>query len=77
MGATLLSFSRLPAPLLFFFYLFLAALGPWGCMRALSSCGKRRPLTATERRPPITVASPVAEHGLQGAPAPAVGARGL
>ena len=48
-----------------FIYLFLAVLGPRFCARALSSCGKRRPLFIAVRGPLTTAASLVAEHRLQ------------
>ena len=48
------------------FILFLVALGLRHCAWVLSSCGKRRPLLAVVSGLPIAVASPVAEHGLQG-----------
>ena len=49
---------------LFYFYLFLAALGLCCCTRAFSSCGKRGLLFVVVSGFLIAVASPVAEHGL-------------
>ena len=48
-----------------FIYLFLAALGLLRCARAFSSCSERGLLFVVVRGPLITVASLVAEHGLQ------------
>ena len=50
--------------LIYFIYLFLAALGLPCCMRAFSSCGKRGLLFVAVRGLLIAVASLVAEHGL-------------
>ena len=49
----------------FFWFVFLAALGLCCCMQAPSSCGEQGPLFAAVRGPLIVVASPVAEHGFQ------------
>ena len=49
---------------LFYFYLFLAALGLCCCTRAFSSCGERVLLFVVVRGLLIAVASLVAEHGL-------------
>ena len=43
----------------------MAVLGLRFCARAFSSCGKWGPLLIAVRGPLTTVASPVAEHGLQ------------
>ena len=43
----------------------MAVLGLHFCARALSSCGKRGPLSIAVRGPLTTVASPAAEHRLQ------------
>ena len=43
----------------------MAVLGPFCCTRTFPSCGDWGPLLAAVRGPPITVASPIAEHGLQ------------
>ena len=59
-----------------FIYLFMAALDPRRCTRALSSCGERGPLFVAARRPLTEVAPPAAEHGLQ-ARASVAAARGL
>ena len=61
---------------IFYFILFLAVLGLHCRARALSSCGERGLLSAAVRRPLIAAASPIAEHGLQGARASVVVARG-
>ena len=50
--------------LIYFIYLFLAALGLHCCTRAFSSCGERGLLFSEVRRLLIAVASLVAEHGL-------------
>ena len=50
---------------LIFIYLFMAALGPRFCARALSSCGKQEPLFIELRGPPTIAASLVVEHRLQ------------
>ena len=50
--------------IIYFIYLFLAALDLCCCARAISSCGKRGLLFVAERRLLIAVASPVVEHGL-------------
>ena len=65
---------------LFFFlnlfnYLFLAALGLHCCMWALSSCCERGLLFLAVCGPLTVVASPVAEHGLQGRGLSSCGAR--
>ena len=52
-------------PLFLFIYLFLAVLGLRFCARALSSCGKRRPLFIAVRGLLTVAASLVAEHRLQ------------
>ena len=49
---------------LFYFYLFLAALGLRCCMWAFSSCDERGLLFVAVRGLLIAVASLVAEHGL-------------
>ena len=49
---------------LFFFYLFLAALGLRCCVQAFSSCGERGLLFAAVRQLLSAVTSLVAEHGL-------------
>ena len=54
----------LPIIILFYFYLFLAALGLCCCMQPFSSCGERRLLFIAVRGLLIVVASLVAEHGL-------------
>ena len=61
---------------IFYFILFLAVLGLHCCARAPSSRGERGPLPAAVCRPLTTVASPIVEHGLQGARASAAVARG-
>ena len=43
----------------------MAVLGPRFCVRAFSSCGKRRPLLIAVRGPLTTAASLVAGHRLQ------------
>ena len=50
--------------LIYFIYLFLAALGLHCCAWAFSSCGERGLLFVAVRRLLIAVASLVAEHGL-------------
>ena len=50
--------------LIYFIYLFLAALGLRCCMQAFSSCGERGLLFVAVRRLLIAVASLVAEHRL-------------
>ena len=60
-----------------FIYLFLAALGLHCCARAFSSCGERGLLFIAVRGLLIAVASFAAEHGLLGARASVVVARGL
>ena len=49
----------------FYFYLFMAVLGPRFCARASSSCGKRGPVFIAVRGPLTIAASLVAEHRLQ------------
>ena len=48
-----------------FIYLFLAALGLHCCTRALPSCDERGLLLVAMCGPPILVASPAVEYGLQ------------
>ena len=48
----------------YFIYLFLAALGPRCCTRALSSCGEQGLLFTAVHGLLIVVTSPAAEHGL-------------
>ena len=62
--------------LFIYFILFLAALGPRCCVRALSSCGEWEPLFVAVRRLPTAVVPAVAEHRLQSAGSVVV-ARGL
>ena len=50
--------------LIYFIYLFLAALGLRCCIRAFSSCGERGQLFVVVRGLLIAVASLVAEHRL-------------
>ena len=49
---------------IYLIYLFMAALGPRRCARALSSCGEQGPLLVAVPGPLIAVASPAAEHRL-------------
>ena len=46
------------------FFFFLAALGPYCCVQAFSSCGEQGLLFVAVRRLLIAVASLVVEHGL-------------
>ena len=50
--------------LVFFLYLFLAALGLRCCVQAFSSCGEQGLLFVAVHRLLIVVASLVVEHGL-------------
>ena len=51
--------------LIYFIYLFLAALGLHCCARALCSRGNLGPLFIVVHGPPIAAVPPAAEHGLQ------------
>ena len=62
---TLFFYSFVKLINLFYYYLFLAALGLRFCARAFPSCGKRGPLFIAVRGPLTVAASPVAEHRLQ------------
>ena len=63
--------------LIYFIYLFLAAVGLRCCTQAISSCGERRLLFVVVRGLLIAVASSVAEHGLLGTRASVAVACGL
>ena len=65
MGTMYFLFSFFLKNLFILFILFLAALGPRRCTRGPPSRGERGPLAAAAPGPPIAVASPAAEHGLQ------------